>query len=161
MATAIDSTAIRVDAWHHRSDALTSLAAGLGIVVALVGGEGYESADDWAALAACGLIAVNGVRFARIALHELMDTTPETTMAERMSSTAEGVEGAQRVEKILVRKMGPTLYVDLHLEVDPQLPVIQAHEIAHEAKDRIMVKWPGVADVMVHIEPFADSGSEQ
>ena len=157
VAAAIDSTAIQVDAWHHRSDALTSLAAGLGIVVALIGGEGYESADDWAALTACVIIAVNGVRFARTALHELMDTTPEATMAERMSSTAEGVEGAQRVEKIFVRKMGPTLYVDLHLEVDPQLSVIKAHEIAHQVKNRVMEEWPAVADVMVHIEPFADA----
>jgi cation diffusion facilitator family transporter len=149
----IDSTAITVDAWHHRSDAITSAAAAVGIAVALIGGAGYESADDWAALAACAVIVTNGVRFARTAVMELMDTTPRALLLDEIRATALRVDGAMYVEKLLVRKMGPQLYVDLHLEVNPELPVREAHRIAHVVKDSIMAGRREVADVLVHIEP--------
>ncbi|MGB2987553.1 MAG: cation diffusion facilitator family transporter [Phycisphaerae bacterium] len=155
-AKRIGSTAITVDAWHHRSDALTSTAAAIGITIALVGGEGYESADDWAALAACLVIVINGLRFARIAVGELMDTTPDTALADEIQVIASGVEGARFVEKVLVRKAGPALYVDLHLEVDPALTVREAHGIAHAVKDAIKSRRAEVADVLVHVEPHVE-----
>src|SRR5881392_928815 len=71
-----ESTAVQTDAWHHRSDALTSAAAFIGISVALIGGKRWQSADDWAALFACAVIAANGVRFALPAFQEIMDTAP-------------------------------------------------------------------------------------
>jgi cation diffusion facilitator family transporter len=147
------STAVMVDAWHHRSDALTSTAAAVGIAIALIGGTGYEAADDWAALIACLVIVLNGSRFARTAIHELMDTTPSTELIEAIQKAAVEVERAIFVEKVLVRKMGPMMYVDLHLEVDPSMSVRDAHETAHEVKDLIMARWPRVADVLVHVEP--------
>lgn len=147
------STAVLVDAWHHRSDAITSAAAAIGITIALLGGPGYEPADDWAALAACGVIFVNAVHFVRTAVGELMDTSPEAVFVEALQAAALKVEGARYVEKVLVRKMGPQLYVDLHLEVDPELPVREAHRIAHLVKDSIMASRREVADVLVHIEP--------
>ena len=153
VAAEIDSTAVHVDAWHHRSDALTSAAAAVGIAIALIGGEGYEAADDWAALLACLVIAFNGLRFARCAVIELMDTSPGTTLVDAIQTVAVDVEGARFVEKVLIRKMGPRLYVDLHLEVDPELSVRRAHDIAHNVKERIRGEWPEVADVLVHIEP--------
>ena len=156
VARAIESTAIAADAWHHRGDALTSLAAGIGITIALVGGKGYESADDWAALAACSIILFNGLRFARFSIHELMDTVPKTTAAVAIEEAAAGVQGAKRVEKVLVRKMGSRLYVDLHLEVDPAISVLQAHEIAHHVKNAIIKTRPEVADVLVHVEPYVE-----
>ncbi len=149
----IGSTAVIVDAWHHRSDALTSLAAAIGIAIALIGGPGYEPADDWAALIACSIIGVNGVHFARIAVGELMDARPERETAEAMEATALAVNGAQCVEKLLVRRMGSRLYVDMHLEVDPHLTVTKAHAIAHAVKDAVLAEHPRVADVLVHIEP--------
>ena len=80
VGSSIESTALKSDAWHHRSDALTSAAAFLGITIALIGGPGYESADDWAALLACGVIAWNGFRLLRAAMDEVMDATvsPDT-----------------------------------------------------------------------------------
>jgi len=147
------SVAVATDAWHHRSDALTSLAAAIGITIALVGKEGYETADDWAALVACIFVAANGVRFAKMAVRELMDSTPQSQLAEEISVVATTVSGARLVEKVLVRKMGPRLYVDLHLEVDPLMTVHNAHLIGHEVKDEIMRRWPEVSDVLVHIEP--------
>jgi len=147
------STAVMVDAWHHRSDAMTSAAAAVGISIALVGGPGYEPADDWAALAACGVIVVNAVRFVRTAVGELMDASPEAPLIESIHAAALKVEGALFVEKVLVRKMGPQLYVDLHLEVEPELPVREAHRIAHLVKDSIMASRREIADVLVHVEP--------
>lgn len=155
----IGSTAVVVDAWHHRSDAMTSAAAGVGITIALIGGKGYESADDWAALAACAVILANGFRFARTAVMELMDTLPQAVPADEIRATALAIDGARGVETILIRKMGPMWYVDLHLEVDPQITVARGHGIAHDVKDAIMAKWPAVADVLVHVEPHTPSGS--
>lgn len=149
----IGSTAVSADAWHHRSDALTSAAAAIGITVALIGGPGYEPADDWAALAACGMIAFNAARFIRTAVGELMDARPNLALVEGIPVTALAVPGAKGVEKVLVRKMGPDVYVDLHLEVDPMLSVRDAHEIAHRVKDAIRAAWPQVADVLIHVEP--------
>lgn len=154
------STAVLVDAWHHRSDAITSAAAAIGITIALIGGPGYEPADDWAALAACGIILVNAVHFVRTAVGELMDTKPEAVFVEAIQTAALKVEGARYVEKVLIRKMGPQLYVDLHLEVDPDLPVREAHRIAHLVKDSIMASRREVADVLVHIEPARKLNSD-
>lgn len=147
------STAVVADAWHHRSDALTSAAAAVGIGVALVGGPGYERADDWAALVACLVIVANGTHIARKAAYELMDTSPAQMWLTAIESQAVTVAGAEFVEKVLVRKTGPRLFVDLHLEVDPQLTVYEGHAIAHAVKDSIMARWPQIADVLVHVEP--------
>lgn len=157
----IDSAAVKADAWHHRADALTSLAAVIGISIALLGGDGYQAADGWAALVACLIILANGVHFIRTAVAELMDTMPEADAAEAIASIALSVEGALDVEKVLIRKMGPSYYVDLHLEVDPQLTVHDAHAIAHAVKDEIMAARAGVADVLVHIEPHEPDRSAQ
>ena len=152
----IGSMVITVDAWHHRSDALTSAAVAVGITISLVGGKGYEAADDWAALAACLIICANGFRFVRSAVFELMDTKPKTALVDSIEALALSIDGARLVEKVLVRKMGPKLYVDLHLEVDPDLTVQRAHTIAHGVKDAIMSTRPEVADVLIHVEPHVE-----
>lgn len=152
----IGSTAVAVDAWHHRGDALTSLAAAVGITISLIGGPGYEPADDWAALFACLIIAFNGIRFARLAVLELMDTSPHPSIADEIRTVALGVEGARHVETLIVRKIGPSYYVDMHLEVDPDLDVRTGHAIAHAVKDRIVKQTPNVLDVLIHIEPHGE-----
>jgi len=149
----VESSAVRTDAWHHRTDAITSLAAGIGIGVSLIGGKGYEAADDVAAVVAAGIIAWNGWRLLRPAMSELMDTSPDPAVAERVSSIAEATRGVVRVEKCLVRKMGNLFFVDMHVEVDPQMTVQRAHEIAHDVKDKVRSELPAVHDVLVHIEP--------
>jgi cation diffusion facilitator family transporter len=149
----IDSSAVTLDAWHHRSDAITSAAAPVGISLALIGGPHWIYADEWAALLACLVIAINGLRFVRRSIHELMDTSPGESPVRAIESAAMEVDGAKFVEKTLVRKMGPALYVDLHLEVDAAMSVREAHTIAHSVKDRIMLRCPAVADVLVHVEP--------
>src|SRR5207249_5280779 len=131
----MESSAVHTDAWHHRSDAITSLAAAIGITVALIGGRGYESADDVAAIVAAAIIAWNGWRLARPAVNELMDRAPSREMVEHIRRIAETASGVEAVEKCLVRKMGYHYYVDMHVEVDPQMTVQRSHEIAHDVKD--------------------------
>src|SRR5947208_12843326 len=102
----VESTAVQTDAWHHRSDAVTSAAAFIGISVALIGGEGWQSADDWAALFACAVIATNGIRLLRPALYEIMDTAPRGQIVDLIRKAAASVPGVVEVEKSYVRKMG-------------------------------------------------------
>ena len=149
----VESSAVRTDAWHHRSDAITSLAAGMGITVALIGGPGYEMADDVAALFAAGIIVWNGWRLLRPAADELMDASPDPGFVENVRRVAGRVPGVVRVEKCMVRKMGYHYYVDMHVEVDPQMSVQRAHDIAHEVKNEVRAQLPAVYDVLVHIEP--------
>jgi cation diffusion facilitator family transporter len=151
---AVDNLAVRTDAWHHRSDAITSFAAGIGISVSLLGGPGYEAADDWAAMAAACVIAWNGWRRLRPALNELMDTAPDRKIRDEIRQLAETIPGVARVEKCFVRKMGYQFYVDMHVQVDPQMTVLRSHEIAHAVKDKVRCTLPAVNDVLVHIEPL-------
>jgi cation diffusion facilitator family transporter len=149
----LESTAVQTDAWHHRSDALTSAAAFIGISVALVGGEPWQSADDWAALFACAVIAANGIRLARPAFYEIMDTAPGGKIVRSIRAVASSVPGVVEVEKCHARKMGLDYYVDLHVGVDGNISVHQGHEIAHRVKSAIQQSNSRVADVLVHIEP--------
>ena len=151
----LESTAVQTDAWHHRSDALTSTAAFIGISVALIGGERWQSADDWAALFACAVIAANGVRLALPAFQEIMDTAPAGKIVGSILAVASKVPGVVEVEKCYARKMGLDYYVDLHVGVDGNISVLEGHEIAHRVKTAIQRSDSRVADVLVHIEPAA------
>jgi cation diffusion facilitator family transporter len=149
----LESTAVQTDAWHHRSDALTSAAAFIGISVALIGGERWQSADDWAALFACAVIAANGVRLALPAFQEIMDTAPGGKIVRSILAIASSVPGVVEVEKCYARKMGLDYYVDLHVGVDGNISVHEGHEIAHQVKSAIQQSDSRIADVLVHIEP--------
>lgn len=151
----VESTAVKTDAWHHRADALTSTAAFIGISLALLGGEKWSSADDWAALFACAVIATNGSRLLLPALHEMLDTAPGGEIVSKIQRAATSVPGVANVEKCLVRKMGISFYVDLHVGVDGAISVREGHAIAHEVKDAIKQTDARIADVLVHIEPAA------
>jgi cation diffusion facilitator family transporter len=150
----IDSRAIESDAWHHRSDAFTSLAAFIGIAIALWGGEGYEQADDWAALVACGVIAFNGYRLLRSALADVLDAAPTGETLSRIRAIAGAVDGVTGIDDCRARKSGLGWLVDIHVEVDGALPVREGHRIAHEVKDALLAAEVGVLDALVHIEPM-------
>lgn len=150
---AIQSTAVRSDAWHHRSDALTSAAAFVGIGAALVGGEGYEAADDWAALFACLIIGYNGVRLARPALNEVMDIAPDPTIEQGVRAIALSIPGVMGLDQCSVRKMGFDYFVDLHVIVHGDRSVREGHRVAHDVKDAVRNSNPRIRDVLIHIEP--------
>ena len=154
----VGSTAVTADAWHHRADAISSLAAFIGISIALLGGRGWEAADDWAALVAALVVAVNGVRTLRPAISGLMDEAPDRTVKERVLEAACTVEGVRNVENLKVRRSGLGFYVDLHVQADPGISLEDAHEIAATVKYAIVEAIPSVAGVLVHMEPYRSSG---
>ena len=149
----VESTAVQTDAWHHRADAMTSIAAFIGISIALIGGQRWQSADSWAALFACAIISMNGYRLLFPALHEMLDTAPRGEIVAIIKQAANSVPGVLEVEKCLVRKMGLSFYVDLHIGVDGEISVREGHSIAHQVKDAIKRTDSRIADVLVHIEP--------
>lgn len=147
------ATALKAEAWHHRSDALTSAAAFIGIAIGVVGGPGYEAADDWAALLACALIGYNGVGIARAALGEIMDTVVPLETETEIRRLAGAVPGVHYVEKCRVLRSGLSLLVDIHVHVDGAQSVREGHVIAHAVKDALMAAPLAISDVAVHIEP--------
>jgi cation diffusion facilitator family transporter len=149
----VESTALQTDAWHHRTDALTSIAAFIGISVALIGGEAWQGADDWAALFACGLIGANGYRLLKPALYEIMDTAPRGEIIDRVRTAAAAVSGVIEIDKCFARKMGLSFYVDLHIKVNGNISVREGHDIAHQVKRAIQETDSRIADVLVHVEP--------
>lgn len=147
------STAVQVDAWHHRSDAITSAAAFIGIALALWGGPDWASADDWGALVATGVIALNGVRMLRAAVHDLMDRSPDVELIERIQTAALGTAGVEEIEKLRVRKFGLAYFVDLHVQADSAMTLHAAHVLSGKVKSAIRDAVPAVTDVLVHMEP--------
>jgi cation diffusion facilitator family transporter len=154
------SQAIEVDAWHHRADALTSLAAFVGISVALVGGERWVRADDWAALIACLIIAWNGVRLFRGALQEMLDVAAPPEVTARVRAIASAVEGVEGVDEVRVRRSGLVYLVDIHVEVDGGLSVRRGHHLGHVVKDRLIGSELPILDALVHVEPLGGVGVE-
>jgi cation diffusion facilitator family transporter len=153
----VGSTAVKADAWHHRADAITSAAAFVGISIALIGGPGWEPADDWAALLASTVIAYNGIAALRPAVADLMDRAPGEEMLARVSAAATGVHGVCAIEKLKVRKAGLGYWVDLHVQADPRLPLEEAHVLSGMVKSAIRQAVPEVAGALIHMEPY-DSG---
>lgn len=149
----VQSTVVMVDAWHHRSDAMTSAAAFIGISIALVGGEGWESADDVGALFASAIIAFNAFRMLKPAVNEIMDTAPSPHIENNVRKVASSIDGVIGLDKCFVRKMGFEFYVDLHVIVGGDINVRKGHEISHNVKDAILASNPRICDVLIHIEP--------
>ena len=153
----INSQAVKADAHHHRSNAITSIAVFIGISIALIGGKGYEQADDWAALIASGLILYNAIGLLKRALAEIMDAAPSNEIVQQVKRLASSVPKVKGIEKCHVRKMGFDHYVDIHIEVDGQLSVTEGHRIAHKVKDVLLQRSLRVTDVLIHVEPYQAS----
>jgi cation diffusion facilitator family transporter len=154
------STAVRADAAHHLSDAITSGAAFIGISIALIGGRWagggtrWAAADDWAALVASGVIAFNGVSMLRAVLHDLMDRMPEASVVEPVRRAALAVPGVLAVEKLHLRKAGLNYRATIHVHAAPTMPLSEAHALGGQVKRAIQAAVPQVASVLVHMEPF-------
>jgi cation diffusion facilitator family transporter len=149
----VGSTAVKADAWHHRSDAITSIAAFIGISVALAGGPGWESADDWAALFAAVIIAFNAVRLLRPAINDIMDRHPGTALEARISASALATPDVLAIEKVRIRKVGLVYQVDLHVQADPAMSLHDAHLLSGRVKGAIRSSIPEVETVLIHMEP--------
>jgi cation diffusion facilitator family transporter len=150
----INSQAVKSDAYHHRSDAITSIAAFVGISIALILGPGHESADDWAALVAAGIIVFNAITLLRPAINEVMDAAPSKEIVGRVRNLASQNPMVLKVEKSYVRKMGFDYFVDIHIQVNGALSVTEGHAIAHAVKSKLLESNLRIKDVLVHVEPF-------
>jgi cation diffusion facilitator family transporter len=155
IGTEIESTAVKADAWHHLSDAITSGLAFIGITIGLM--TQNPTADDWAALCASPIILFNGFRQLRSPVAELLDTTPAVNMESAVRQVAKIVPGVAGFEKYFVRKVGFNYYVDLHVLVDGRISVTDGHRIAHEVEGAILAAQPKIAKVLVHIEPTPET----
>lgn len=149
------STALKADAWHHRSDAITSLLAFIGISISIFLGPGYESADDWAALFATGFILYNAYLIFRPALAEIMDEHIHDDLYNQIMKISEETRGVELIEKCMIRKVGMVYHIDLHLEVKENITVKEGHDIAHRLKANLMNSIPEIAEVMTHVEPHS------
>ena len=147
------STSLKADAWHHRSDAITSLMAFIGISIAIYMGKGYETADDWAALLASGFIIYNAYLIFRPALSEIMDENLYDDFVLEIRTISKSVEGVIDTEKCFVRKSGMSFHIDLHLIVKGNISVKQGHDVAHRLKSELQKKLPEISDVLIHVEP--------
>jgi cation diffusion facilitator family transporter len=150
----IGSLAIHADAWHHRSDAITSAAAFVGITLTLVGGPDWGSADGYAALVASLVIVVNGVRTLRPAVADLMDRAPAQDLVERVARTAESVSDVQAIEKVLIRKAGIGYFVDLHVQADPEMTLNEAHVLSGRVKSALRQADSRMLGALIHMEPY-------
>jgi cation diffusion facilitator family transporter len=150
---------VKADAWHHRSDAITSGAAFIGISAALIGGEGWEPADDWAAVVASVVICVNGAILMRAALGDLMDRAPEPALLSTVGDAAMDTPGVLAIEKLKIRRSGTGLYVDLHVQADPSLSLHDAHILSGCVKSAIRARVPSALGVLIHMEPYEPMGA--
>ncbi len=148
-----NSSSLKADAWHHRSDAITSITAFIGISISLVMGKGYETADDWAALAASAFILYNCYHIFRPALGEIMDEHVYDDLVAEIRTKSQQVAGVMATEKCFVRKSGMRYHVDLHAIVNGSISVREGHDIAHHLKDYLKNQIPNLGNVLVHVEP--------
>lgn len=148
------STSLEGDAWHHRADAITSAAAVIGITIALIGGKGYEKADDIAALIGCSIIGINGFKLLKKSLHENMDGTPPQEQCDEARAIASNVPGVCLIEKLRMKKSGLGYHMDIHVQVDRNLTVEEGHRIGHDVQQALLDSDQQIIDVVVHIEPY-------
>lgn len=148
-----NSTSLKADAWHHRADAITSVAAFVGITIALLLGEGYETADDWAALLASGIILYNAYAIFRPALGEILDEDIYDELSARIDEISKEVEGIIGIEKCHIRKVGMRYCVDLHVIVNGDISVKEGHDLAHILQHTLYKRVDTLASVFIHIEP--------
>ena len=154
------SSAIVANAWDHRVDALCSFAVLVGLGIVRWGGQDLIWADETAALVIVVVILVSGFRLYANSASELMDPQADVDFVEHIRASARCVDGVRDVEKLWVRKMGLEYFVDVHIQVDPALSVREGHEIGHEVKDSLLNSFILLRGVLVHLEPFEESGTQ-
>jgi cation diffusion facilitator family transporter len=157
VADALGSSAVAADAWHHRADAISSVAAFIGIGIAVLGGAAWYWADEAAAVVAGAMIGMNGWRIVQPALHELMDGSPDGALLEAVGAAATRVPGVCCLEKMMARKVGTRYFIDLHVQADPAMSLHDAHVLSGMVKSAIRRAVPQVENVLIHMEPFEEA----
>ncbi len=148
----IKSSVLIGNAWHHRSDAFSSLAVLIGVGAAYVNPD-WHVLDSYAALLVSFFIIWIGCQIAWEGTRDIIDSAPAAHILDKIKATAMSAPGVIRVSQMRARHSGNRIIVDFNIEVDPHITVESGHEIATEVEDRIFAELPEVMDVLVHMEP--------
>jgi len=146
------SPAVIGNAWHHRTDALSSVAVLIGVGATYINPE-WHLADAYAALLVTVFIVKVGIDLVWSALKELSDTAPDKGIVARMMLEAREVEGVRQVHDLRARHSGPQIFAELHIVVDPNLTVRAGHDIARAVKYRLLDRFEDVTRVIIHVDP--------
>lgn len=147
------SSMLEANAWHHRSDALSSIVVVVGISAQLMG---VAYMDAVAAIIVAAMVSWIGVRLARKALYELIDTSLEAELIGGVRALMQANPSVVGVHNLRSRSMGGLGYLDAHIEVDSDLTVSEAHYIAHRIEHKVKKAFPKIIDVQIHIDPLDD-----
>ena len=150
----INSTSLVADAWHHRSDAFSSVIVVISLGLTIYAGEKWAFMDRIGALAVAALVLYAGLKVYLKAVSELMDENVDPRITRRVKELAAKAAGVKNIETLLVRKAGLDFLVDIHIEVESGLNVPEAHAIAGQVKEKILRGLPRVKSVLVHVEPY-------
>jgi cation diffusion facilitator family transporter len=149
----VKSTALLANAWHHRSDALSSIPAFLAVVIASFLPQ-YSFVDHIGAVIVAIFIFKVTWDIIKPAYMILIDSGASQKEIDEIGRIALGVKGVQCVHKIRTRKISDNYFVDLHVQVDGSLNVVKGHDISEEVKLNLIQKGPNIIDVVIHLEPF-------
>jgi cation diffusion facilitator family transporter len=149
----IKSTVLEAEAWHHRADAITSVAAFVGITIAIIFGSNYAAADDWAALLASFFILYNAFMIFRPAWGEMMDENLHEDLIKEIKEMSLQVSGVIDTEKCFLRKTGMKYHLELHAIVSAEVSVREGHDISHHLMDKLKNEFDYLGRISIHIEP--------
>jgi cation diffusion facilitator family transporter len=153
-ARRIHSSGLAADAWNDTVDVLSGAVALTGVGLAVFDPKTFAAADNLGGAGVGIIVIFLGIRVVRDTTLLLMDTMPNDDSMHQIRAVALSVPGARGIEKCFARKTGLRWHVDLHLEVDPDMSVLQSHELATEVRIKIKETLDWVADVLVHVEPY-------
>ena len=151
--SAATSRMLYANAWHSRSDALSSLAVIVGVGGVLAG---FAWADAFAAIVVAGLLLVVAYRIGREGAEELIDSAASPVLNTNMRKTILSIEGVRDSHELRTRRMADKVLADVHIRVDPLISVSEGHRIGDEVMDALKTRFPEVGDVVVHIDPEDD-----
>ena len=151
--SAATSRMLYANAWHSRSDALSSLAVIVGVGGVLAG---FAWADAFAAIVVAGLLLVVAYRIGREGAEELIDSAASPVLNANMRKTILSIEGVRDSHELRTRRMADKVLADVHIRVDPLISVSEGHRIGDEVMDTLKARFPEVGDVVVHIDPEDD-----
>ena len=151
--SAATSRMLYANAWHSRSDALSSLAVIVGVGGVLAG---FAWADAFAAIVVAGLLLVVAYRIGREGAEELIDSAASPILNTNMRKTILSIEGVRDSHELRTRRMADKVLADVHIRVDPLISVSEGHRIGDEVMDALKTRFPEVGDVVVHIDPEDD-----
>ncbi|HUX14211.1 MAG TPA: cation diffusion facilitator family transporter, partial [Spirochaetia bacterium] len=161
MAKRLGSQAMVANAWHHRSDALSSIGAGLGIAGAIFLGEHWRILDPIAAIVVSAFVLKVGVEISRRGLNELMEASLDEETERKIFAIVSSVAGVREPHNLRTRALGNNIAVDIHVRVDRDLSVVEGHAIANLVETRLRDTFGSDMHLSVHVEPYADRGSTE